>query len=126
MRSSAEIDRVFQRNIQFLEDYFRSDSREVSSASRDVALGYVAATPGLSLEDLLQATKNTVTPDEIFAMIAADVLYVDWRAAPLAEPMRVGVAYSEACRSAFRSDVDHHSEVMPIGIPNGSRSVLQL
>jgi len=27
-------------------------------------------------------------------------------------------AYSEACRSAFRSDVDHHSEVMPISIPN--------
>ena len=28
------------------------------------------------------------------------------------------IAYSEACRSAFRSDVDHHSEVMPISIPN--------
>jgi hypothetical protein len=25
---------------------------------------------------------------------------------------------SEACRSAFRTDVDHDSEVMPIGIPN--------
>ena len=27
-------------------------------------------------------------------------------------------ADSEGCRSAFRTDVDHHSEVMPIGIPN--------
>ena len=25
---------------------------------------------------------------------------------------------SEACRSAFRTDVDHDSEVMPISIPN--------
>ena len=31
---------------------------------------------------------------------------------------RQNVAYSEACRSAFRSDVDQHSEVMPISIPN--------
>jgi hypothetical protein len=27
-------------------------------------------------------------------------------------------AYSEACRSAFRSDVDQRSELMPISIPN--------
>ncbi|MBI2688558.1 MAG: TniQ family protein [Acidobacteria bacterium] len=45
----------------------------------------------MSLEDLLQVTKDTVTLDEIFAMIAPDVLYVDWHAAPLAEPKRVGV-----------------------------------
>jgi len=25
---------------------------------------------------------------------------------------------SEACRSAFRTDVDHDSEVMPISVPN--------
>jgi len=28
------------------------------------------------------------------------------------------LAYSEACRSAFRNDVDQHSEVVPISIPN--------
>jgi len=27
-------------------------------------------------------------------------------------------ADSEGCRSAFRTDVDHHSEVMPISVPN--------
>jgi len=35
-------------------------------------------------------------------------------------------ADSEGWRSAFRTDVDHHSEVMPIGVPNRSRSVLRL
>src|ERR1035437_9125551 len=35
-------------------------------------------------------------------------------------------ADSEGCRSAFRTDVDHDSEVMPISIPNSSRSVLRL
>src|SRR5216684_753468 len=91
VRSSAEIDWVFQRNIQFLEDYLRADSREVSPSSRDAALAYVSATPGLPLDDLVQLTKDTVTPDEIFAMIAADILHVDLRAAPLAGPARVEV-----------------------------------
>ncbi len=27
-------------------------------------------------------------------------------------------ADSEGCRSAFRTDVDHDSEVMPISVPN--------
>jgi imidazolonepropionase-like amidohydrolase len=32
--------------------------------------------------------------------------------------IHVHVADSEACRSAFRTDVDHDSEVMPISVPN--------
>jgi hypothetical protein len=28
------------------------------------------------------------------------------------------IADSEGCRSAFRTDVDHDSEVMPISVPN--------
>jgi hypothetical protein len=35
-------------------------------------------------------------------------------------------ADSEGWRSAIRTDVDHDSEVMPISIPNRSRSVLRL
>jgi DNA replication protein DnaC len=35
-------------------------------------------------------------------------------------------ADSEGCRSAFRTDVDHCSEVMPISVPNSCRSVLRL
>jgi hypothetical protein len=77
----------------------------VPRAGRDVALGCVTATPGLSLEDLLELTKDTVTPDEIFAMIAADVLYVDWRAAPLAEPVRVGVFPTPESATLINVDV---------------------
>ena len=104
VRSSAEIDWVFQRNIQFLEDYLRADSQEFSPASRDAALAYVSAKPGLPLEDLLQLTKDSVTPDEIFAMIAAEVLYVDWRAAPLAEPSRVKVFATSGSATVTKYD----------------------
>jgi len=91
VRSSSEIDWVFQRNIQFLDDYLRSGCTEIAAANRDIAIAHLTATPGLSLADLLQLTKDKIAPDDIFAMIAADILYVDWRAAPLAEPSRVKV-----------------------------------
>jgi hypothetical protein len=65
-------------------------------------MAYVSATPGLPLEDLLQLTKDTVASDDIFALIAADVLYVDLRAAPLAEPSRVEVFSTPEAASGSR------------------------
>jgi transposase InsO family protein len=92
VRSSVEIDWVFQRNIHFLEDYLRADLCQGSLESRGSVLSYVGARPGLMLDELLQWTKDVMsTPDEIYAMIAADILHVDWRAAPLAEPAKVQV-----------------------------------
>jgi transposase InsO family protein len=91
VRSSAEIDWVFQRNIQFLEDYLRAESCESSPACRDCIVANVKAKPGLTLDELLQLAKDVTTPDEIYAMIAADILHVDWRAAPLVEPAKVRV-----------------------------------
>ena len=103
VRSSAEIDWVFQRNIQFLEDYLRADSQEVSPASRDAAVAYVSATPGLPLDDLLQLTQSRSHPRQHLCMIATEVLYVDWRAAPLAEPSRVKVFLTPESASLDRT-----------------------
>lgn len=91
VRSSAEINWVFQRNVQFLEDYLRDDSREVPAEHREKAIACVSAAPGLPLEALLQMTKDRLPTDEILALIASDVLRIDWSAAPLAEPGRVKV-----------------------------------
>ncbi len=91
VRSSAEIHWVFQRNIQFLEDYLRVDVPAIPSISRESAVAHVSAMPGLRLADLLRLTKDTVPPDHIFAMIAAGVLYVNLRAAPLVESSQVVV-----------------------------------
>jgi len=106
VRSSAEIDWFFQRNIQFLEDYLRADSKEIAPASREIAVAYVSAMPGLPHEDLLKLASDSMAPDDIFAMIAADDLYVDLRAAPLAEPSRVQVYATReaASRTSRHSD----------------------
>jgi putative transposase len=90
VRSSAEIDWVFQRNIQFLEDYQREPAA-ISAGTREIVSAYVSASHGLTLEDLLRSTKGRVTADDIFSMIAANVVYVDLHAAPLTEPSHVAV-----------------------------------
>jgi len=82
VRSSADIDTIFQRNIQFLEDYFRDGSIEILAAIRETAVAHVSATPGMPLKDLLRFTEGTITPDDIFAMIADGSICVDLRAAP--------------------------------------------
>jgi putative transposase len=105
VRSSAEINWLFQRNIQFLEDYLRAGSQQISAASREAALAYVSAAPGLSLERLLDLTRKTATPDHIFTLIAAGDLYVDLHAAPLAEPFRVRVFVTR--EAASRSNSPH-------------------
>jgi putative transposase len=97
VRFSGEINWVYQRNIQFLEDYLRSDSVPISSLVRERLLGHVLAWPGASLRRLLEDSAAIATPDDIYSSIATGQLYVDLAAAALAEPWDVRVY---GCRDA--------------------------
>ena len=90
IRSSAEINWLFQRNIQFLEDYLRTTPK-VDSLSRQRIIAQVAARPGCSLEDLFRATDGEVSHDEVYALIAAGDIFVDLQSALLPEPDKVRV-----------------------------------
>jgi len=103
VRSSAEINWVFQRNVQFMEDYLRADEAAVAAGSHDIVIAYVLANPGLTLDDLRRATADRVQADDIFRMIAANHVYVDLHAAPLAEPSRVELYCSAEAVTAARS-----------------------
>jgi putative transposase len=104
VRSSAEINWVFQRNIQFMEDYLRADLAAIATGSHDTVLAYVLANPGLTLEDLFRETAGRVSPDEIFSMIATNVVYVDLHGAPLAEPSQVAVFVTQEMASTASGD----------------------
>jgi putative transposase len=88
--SSCDIDWVFQRNVQFMEDYFRGD-RQMPATVLDVITAHVNASPGLSLDQLLCLTAHIASADDIFSLIAAGGLYVDFRRAPFIEPLKVAV-----------------------------------
>ena len=72
VRCSRDIHWVFQRNIQFMEDYFRGDPR-CRLGVRDVVTAHVNASPGLSLDQLLRSTAHAASADDIFSLIAAGV-----------------------------------------------------
>ena len=87
VRSSTEINWIFQRNIQFLEDYLRT-TPEVDSFSRQRVMAQVAARPGCLLEDLFRGTDGAVSRDDVYSLIAAGAIFVDFQSALLPEPGR--------------------------------------
>jgi putative transposase len=90
VRSSRDIDWVFQRNIQFLEDYFRGDGVVVPNV-RDAVIAHVNASPGLFLDQLLLSTAHVASSDDVYSLIAAGRLYIDLRVASLTEAGKVPV-----------------------------------
>ncbi|MGA7414286.1 MAG: DDE-type integrase/transposase/recombinase, partial [Bryobacteraceae bacterium] len=110
VRSSSEIHWMFQRNIQFLEDYWRS-TKVVSPASREKALALVAATPGITLQAVFDSLKETVSRDEIFALLVSADIYADLYAASLAEPEKVALFSEQLCVSAASRNIGATSRI---------------
>jgi len=88
VRSSSEINWVYQRNIQFLEDYLRSDLPIQPEAQKRVR-ALVTASPGIRLSEVFEETGGVVTRDDLFAMIAIGTLDIDFSSAPLTEPDKI-------------------------------------
>jgi transposase InsO family protein len=101
VRSSREINWVFQRNMQFLEDYLRLDSVPIPSLIRERVLAYASAWPGVVLEELLAQNPRLAAPDDLYTLIAAGQLYVDLHAAALAEPAQVRVFANQDAAQAY-------------------------
>jgi putative transposase len=93
VRSSAEIHWIYQRNMLFLEDYWRGDRAPVDQQTRVSIQALVAAHPGITLAELLDSAPGT--PDDLYQLIVTEDLFVDTHAAPLAEPQWVQVFCDE-------------------------------
>jgi putative transposase len=91
MRSSREINWVWQRNIQFLEDYLRADRRPTVLVDREAVRALVKDEWGISLASLMSRLDKVIDRDEIYSMIATDEVYADLAAAPLINPEEVRV-----------------------------------
>ena len=68
LRSSAEINWVFQRNMLFLEDYLRAEPARVPPAVDETIRRLVAAQPGMTLQALLH--HDPASADAIYDLIA--------------------------------------------------------
>lgn len=101
VHSTAEINWFLQRNITFLEDYYRKEypvSAEVAEKIADI----VAGNPGIVLSELKTLAKESgARIDDLHALIVTEAIYVDLSAAPLSEPERVHVFATSAVAAAY-------------------------
>ncbi len=109
VRSSTEIHWRFQRNIQFLQDYIRSDVSAMLAETRARIVAYAHARPATTLADLLQETAAFASADDVYLLIAAGELYVDLNAEPLTEPTVVQVFPD---RTTARSPAAHAGQTV--------------
>ena len=100
--SSAEIDWVYQRNLRFLEDYLRFSCAPVETEVATALRQLCQSRPALSLLDVLEGLQ-TGTPDDVYALIACEQLYVDLSQTPLADPAHVQVFVDQEQAAAYRT-----------------------
>jgi putative transposase len=101
LRSSVEIDWTLQRNIQFLDDYWRFDVPAVAPTTYKAVQAEVAAMPGLLLSELFRRNEGAVNRDDVYRLIATGSLFVDLRATGLMEPEKVRVFPSQDFAEAY-------------------------
>ena len=106
VRTSKTINWIFQRNVQFLEDYLRADMPTVDPAVCEQLLRAVIEDPSVTLHDLFDKSHEYASRDDIYTLIAAGNLFVDLSAAPLLEPDEVRVFPDKETADAYRRIVD--------------------
>jgi putative transposase len=110
VRSNKEINWNYQRNIEFLDDYYRSDISSISERAKQEILFQVRSEIGISLEQLFEKTLNEVTKDDIFFLIALNEIYVDLYSSPLIESKNVKVFVDRESAQAYSNVINFPSD----------------
>lgn len=117
VRSSKEINWTYQRNLEFFEDYYRSDSLTVAADVRALVLRKVVEISRITLEGLFECTKLLVRSDDIFKLILSGEIYVDLRSALIVEPSKVYVYSNQEAAIAYENLLHISNSALP-GIPH--------
>ncbi|WP_342559806.1 TnsA endonuclease N-terminal domain-containing protein [Psychrobacillus sp. FSL W7-1457] len=76
IRSSSEINWNLQRNLEFLEDYFVKDYA-VNETTINRIKESIQESPGIVLEELVLSEDVQFNADDIYALIAKEIIYID-------------------------------------------------
>lgn len=106
VRSSKTINWVFQRNVQFLEDYLRSDTPIVDTAVGEQLLKATVEEPSITLQDLFGKSGEYASRDDIYTLIASGKLFVDLSAKALVDPAEVRVFPNQETAAAYARIVE--------------------
>jgi putative transposase len=87
--TTAKIDPVYIRNIEFLQHWLRKDALLVTADAQEVIISTVREHRGIILGELLEYVlgyeKTRIKPDDVYALVVRGDIYVDLHAAPLVE-----------------------------------------
>lgn len=123
VRSSSEINWILQRNLEFLEDYITADHIPEDQTIAKIKEAIIS-TPGITILDLIQNAEEQFTSDDIYELIANNIIYIDLYNDLITEPESVKVYLNKEQHKGF-SIIEQSSRKrnLPntIEIKNGNR-----
>ena len=96
-----QINWILQRNIQFLDDYFRAGTAALKTQSQEAAVAKLAVQPGILLADLLSEGGSGFLRDDVYALIASGGIYADLLSDPIWEPTKVQLFETHEVAKAY-------------------------
>lgn len=122
LRSGKAISWIFQRNIEFLDDYYRNDKLTVEKKEYSGILAVVDSNPAIMLEELFRLieSENLGTKDDIHTLIVTDRIYVDLYSHLLVEPQNVPIFADKDVADAYTNIISDgkHSDAAETAKPN--------
>jgi putative transposase len=101
VRSSLQINWILQRNIQFLDDYFRAGTAALKTQSQEAVVAQLAVQPGILLADLLLEGCRGLLRDDVYALIASGGIYANLLSDPIWEPTKVRLFETQEAAKAY-------------------------
>lgn len=99
--SDKDFNWILQRNLIFLDDYFRNPSSFVEESVKQSIISTITKQTGIPLADLLNSA-NRFKADDIYNLIITNDIYVDLETSLLVEPTRVKVFCNKQIAEAYK------------------------
>jgi transposase InsO family protein len=120
VRSDKETGWIFQRNIEFLDDYYRNDNLPDNKDEYAEILEIIKNNPAITLEQLFSKIEKTnpSSRDDVHTLIVTDAIYVDLHSYLLTEPQNVLLYANKEVADAYSNVIwatsqDNHEIIRP-------------
>lgn len=127
VRSSNEIDWIFQNNLRFLEDYLLEDAPTINESAYKCIFSLVADHPGITLAELIEK-QDGYSSDDIYKMIAQNHLYVDLNKSVFRDMDKVRFYTNEQTAKAYAylyESTNHEKGIQPENVTISPGSKIQ-
>lgn len=124
VRSTTDIDWVFQNNIRFLEDYLRDEVSRLETETTNAIMHAVRISPGINLADLI-VQNDSFAADDVYYSLITDMIYMDLKSYVLNSPKQTRVFINRETAVAYEhialnTHTTIHSRVRTVDVAVGA------